>query len=91
MTSAYRTVLDLLDELLEAREKRPSSGLHKHRCGRCGCIWAHDDGCANSEKAHTCPECHVVLEGRWEWYEGPLEAVVRTCQNLAIRPFRKVA
>lgn len=85
------TIQDLLFDLLGRREQENRPDWHKHRCRLCGCVWAHDKNCADSEKAHTCPECHQVLPIPWSWYEGPLAAVVRTCANAAIRPFRKVA
>ena len=45
-----------------------SDGIHKHKCGACGCVWEHPDYCADETKAHTCPKCHTM---QWRKYFGP--------------------
>lgn len=43
-----------------------ASAFHKHKCGNCGHIWEHSNGCGGDVKAHTCEKCG---EEQWiKWF-----------------------
>lgn len=40
-------------------------GQHVHTCPYCSTEWSHADTNVGNTKAHTCPQCGLVLPGRW--------------------------
>ena len=43
------------------------SGIHSHRCRKCGTVWRHDHVSFGSTAHHTCPKCGTV---NWEVAES---------------------
>jgi hypothetical protein len=43
------------------------TGYHRHKCGKCGCIWEHSNDMRGNDDAHKCPKCS---EEQWVQYRG---------------------
>lgn len=78
MSNLFFDALTAALDDMGARERRADK--HRHKCPKCGNIWAHDraeimsadDPAEANERAHTCTQCGENSDGCYDRYHGSL-------------------
>jgi predicted nucleic acid-binding Zn-ribbon protein len=55
------------------------SGIHKHKCDRCGAVWQHPDTCFGDERSHLCPNCGE--EQTWKYFGNEKADYIQRSKN----------